>query len=1127
MLCAKCNSDNPADASFCESCGSKLELVCPACKASLSPGARFCKKCGTAISLGALAQPRSASVKKPSDSPIRVADTRAVENNDGERKTLTALFADIKGSMDLMEDLDPEEARAIVDPALKLMIEAAHRYDGYIVQSTGDGIFALFGAPVAHEEHPQRALYAALRMQDEMRRYGDLMRQQGQTPLQVRVGVNTGEVVVRTIKTGESHTEYTPIGHSTSLASRLQTLATPGSTVISEQTRKFVEGYFLLKPLGAARIKGVSEPVNVYEVTGLGPIRTRLQRSAGRGYTKFVGRAREMEALKHAAGLARERHGQIAAAMAEAGTGKSRLFFEFKAASQSGWTVLEAFSVSHGKASAYLPVIDLLHNYFDISAGDDERKRREKVAGRIAILDRSLEDTLPYVFSLLGIVEGEDPFAQMDAQVRRRRTQDAVKRILLRESLNQPLMLIFEDLHWIDEETQAFLNLLADGIANVPILLLVNYRPEYSHSWGSKSYYTQFRLDPLGKESANEMLSSLLGDGAELEPLRRLIIEKTQGNPLFMEEIFQALIEDGSLKRNGSVKLVRPVAQLKLPPTVQGILAARIDRLPPEEKELLQTLAVVGTEFPLSLVREVLQLSAATIDSLLSRLQTGEFIYEQPASGDIEFKFKHALTHAVAYNSLLNERRRLLHERIGQTIEALYHQRLEDHYADLAHHYRSSNNAAKAVEYLCLAGEQALNRGAYAQALANVEPALKLIERLPEETQRLRAELGVRLMEGRTLPVLRGLSSSERLQNSERVCELSEQLGDRLALIRGLSNLAFVNIHRGEARRAQEIANRCVKLAEQNQDHHLLHSVYYLEACSAAQSSEDLFQASSRFNDLVKDLASPQQAGAGVSPIDPFAAAPIVLAVVQHAMGRPDEALKLSDEGLRRARHIKHPFTQIMAINTVIQLRYARREPEAVQKLAEEAIALSEEHGFLPEQTATARAFREWAIAEFTQTQEVIGGLERAVALAPGQFRRQVFGMLVQHYMRVGRLDQALAMLDEDLASSERSGAHFYEPEIHRLKGEAILLRDSSATVEAEKCFRKAINVARGQSAKWFELRATMSLARLLAEQGKRHDARAMLADSYKWFTEGFDTADLKDAKALLEELNGGSARAV
>src|SRR4029077_19219266 len=434
-------------------------------------------------------------------------------------------------------------------------------------------------------------LHAARRMQEDLKRYADKLREQGQPPLSVRVGVNSGEVVVRCIQTSDKHTEYTPIGHSISLASRLRTLAAPGSVVIGQSVQKFVEGYFQLKALGASRIKGVSEPVNVFEVTGLGPLRTRLQRSAGRGLTKFVGREHEMELLRLAAEQAKAGRGQIAAAIAEPGVGKSRLFFEFKATSAAGWMVLETFSISPGKASAYLPVIDLLRNYFDISPTDDERKRREKATGRVLALDRSLEDTLPYLFSLLGIVEGDDPLTQMDGQIRKQRTLEAIKRIALRESLNQPLMVIFEDLHWIDEQTQALLNLLADSIGTAKFLLLVNYRPEYSHQWNSKTYYTQLRLDPLGKESADEMLLALLGDGRDLEPLKRVIIEKTEGNPFFMEETVQMLLDEGALVRDGgAVKLTRPVSELKIPPTVQGILAARIDRLAPDTKELLQTL---------------------------------------------------------------------------------------------------------------------------------------------------------------------------------------------------------------------------------------------------------------------------------------------------------------------------------------------------------------------------------------------------------------------------------------------------------------------------------------------------------------------------------------------------------
>ena len=782
MRCTKCGTESTASRKFCAACGSALSRRCPKCGAENAPSSAFCEDCGAALA-GNAASAAAGSPQAASTAPhIHVTPEQQDPSKtiDGERKTVTALFADIKGSMELMEDLDPEEARAVIDPALHLMIEAVRRYDGYVVQSTGDGIFALFGAPVAHEDHPQRALYAALRLQEELKRYSDRMRQEGRLPLQARVGVNTGELVVRSIQTGAAHTEYTPIPHTANLAARMQMLAPIGSIAVTEQVRKLCEGYFLFNGLGPTKVKGVSEPVNVYEVTGIGPLRTRLQRAAGRGLTKFVGREGEMDTLRHAAEQAKSGHGQIVAALAEPGVGKSRLYFEFKATSQSDWMVLETFSVSHGKASAYLPLIDLLRNYFDITVADDERKRREKVTGRVVALDRSLEDTLPYLFSLLGIVEGDDPLAQMDGQVKKRRTLEAIKRILLRESLNQPLMVIFEDLHWIDEQTQELLNLLADSIGTAKLLLLVNYRPEYSHQWNSKTYYTQLRLDPLGKESADEMLSALLGaspapatqsPGAHLERssddlqvagrvrahnslegLKRVIIERTEGNPFFMEETVQMLFDEGALARDGvAVRITKPLSDLKIPPTVQAILAARIDRLPANEKDLLQTLAVLGKEFQVSLVRAVTARSDDALNLMLGNLQLAEFIYEQPAIGDIEYSFKHALTQQVAYDSLLIQRRKLLHERAGVALEPMFAGQLEDHLNDLAHHYSRSDNISKAVEYLERAGQQSLQRSAYADGIASLGAAIDLLQRLADSPECIQRELLLQLAVGPAL----------------------------------------------------------------------------------------------------------------------------------------------------------------------------------------------------------------------------------------------------------------------------------------------------------------------------------------------------------------------------------------
>ena len=733
MRCSNCKTENPPGKKFCGDCGTALANLCPKCGADNLSGKSFCGECGTALGV-----PVPSAAKRPGDRPSRTTEIPDPEQLDGERKTVTALFADIKGSTALEQDLDPEEARAIVDPALKLMIDAVRRYDGYVVQSTGDGIFAMFGAPLAHEDHPQRALHAALRMQEDIRRYAATLRERGRAPIEIRIGVNTGEVVLRAIQTAEGHAEYTPIGHTNNLASRMQTVAATGTIAATEDTRKLCEGYFTFRSIGPTRVKGVSEAVNVHEVTGLGPLRTRLQASARRGLSKFVGREAELAQMKRALELAKSGRGQIAAAVGEAGVGKSRLFFEFQAAGQPGCLVLETLSVSHGKASAYLPLVDLLKNYFEITSDDDARRRREKIAGKILILDRALEDTLPYIFTLLEVAESDDQLARVDAEIRRRRTLDAIKRLLLRESLQQPVIVIFEDLHWLDDGSRALLNLLADSIGTARLLMLVNYRPEFTHNWGNKTYYTQLRLDPLGVESGEEMLKALLDDGRDLAPLKRLIIEKTDGNPFFMEEIVQALFEQGALVRNGSIKLAKSLSTIQIPSTVQAVLASRIDRLPPKQKDLLQTLAVIGKEFPFRLVREVSGKADDELQRLLSELQMAEFIYEQPAVSDIGYVFKHALSQQVAAGSALLERRRVLHERVARVLEAQFAETVETQPELIAHHYTEAGLGAEAIPYWQRAGERALQRSANLEAINHLKKGLELLGPKAEAPERNR-----------------------------------------------------------------------------------------------------------------------------------------------------------------------------------------------------------------------------------------------------------------------------------------------------------------------------------------------------------------------------------------------------
>jgi class 3 adenylate cyclase/predicted ATPase len=1069
-----------------------------------------------------------------------LAEREAIEargTTDGERKTITALFADLKGSTALIEGLDPEEARAIIDPALQLMMDAVHRYEGYVAQALGDGIFALFGAPIAHEDHPQRALYAALRMQEEMRRYSDQLRLKGGTPLYMRVGINTGEVVVRSIRKDDLHTDYVPVGHSTNLAARMEQMATPGSILITDYTKKLTEGFFELKALGAAEIKGMVEPLAVYEVMGAGPFRTKLQVAARRGLTRFVGRHTEMDQLRRALEQAKAGHGQIVGVMGEPGLGKSRLFYEFQLLSPSGGLVLEAYSVSYGKASPYLPVIELLKAYFQLQLQDDERTRRERVIGKVLGLDRSLEDTLPYLFSLLGIEDPTSALQQMDPQIRRRRTFDALKKLLLRESLNHPLLLIFEDLHWIDGETQGFLDALSESVASARILLLTNYRPEYRHEWGTKTYYTQLRLTPFGTEEAEEFLTALLGSDARLHSLKQLILQKTEGTPFFMEEVVQELLEQGALVRapgGGTGFTPAPTvpaqSEFHIPPTVQGVLAARIDRLSAEEKALLQHLAIIGREFPLSLARRVVSHSEDELYRVLSSLQHKEFLYEQPAFPEVEYIFKHALTQEVAYHSVLHERRTALHERTAQAIEALYPSRLEEHYSELAHHYSRSGNTQKAVEYLHLAGHQAVQRSANAEAISHLTAALELLKTLPDTPERTRQELLLQITLGPVLIATKGYAAPEVERAYTRARDLCQQMGDTPQLFPVLWGLWMFYYARAEHQTAQELAEQLLAVAQRVQDRTLLLEAYYTLGATLWALGEWV-QARAHLEQSLA-LYNPQQHHSLAfmyGAQDPGVICQADIACLLWSLGYPDQALQKSHQALTLAQELSHPFSLAFALLFAAMLHQYRREGHAAQERAEATITLATEHGF-PNFLALGTLWRGWALAERGQVEEGIvqmrQGLAASRALGYELARTWCLALLAEAQSKMGQTKEGLTLLAEALALVDKSGERFYEAELYRLRGQLILQpgkrqdsRSHNAEAEAEACFLKAIEIAQKQQAKSLELRAVMSLSRLWQKQGKKDEARQMLADLYGWFTEGFDTKDLKDAKALLEEL--------
>src|SRR5262245_53562698 len=528
---------------------------------------------------------------------------------EGERKQVTVLFADLKDSTELIRDLDPEDAQKLRDAASHIMMEAVHRFEGTVNQVLGDGIMSIFGAPLAHEDHAARACYAALAMQAAMQPYAEEVRRTSGMTMRIRAGLNSGAVVVRTIG-NDLHMDYSAVGQTTNLASRMEQLAAPGSITLTGATLRLVEGLVQVNNLGPIPVKGMAEPVDVYELTGASTVRRRLQAAVARGLTTFVGRETEINALNQALEQARAGHGQVVAAGGEAGVGKSRLVYEFVHCQRTqGWLVLESASVSYGKATPYLPVVHLLRRYAHVEDGDDSRSIRAKVTGQIVTLDESLQATIPALLSLLDALPEDRPFLQLDPPQRRQRTLDGLKRLWLRESQVQPLLLVFEDLHWIDAETQALLDSLVESLPTAQIVLLVNYRPEYHHGWGSKTFYTQLRIDPLPPERAEALLAALLGNDPSLAPLTKLLIARTEGNPFFLEESVRTLVETQVLAgEHGVYRLVQDLPSIQVPPTVQAVLAARIDRLPADDKQLLQTAAVIGTEVPLTLLQAIAEM---------------------------------------------------------------------------------------------------------------------------------------------------------------------------------------------------------------------------------------------------------------------------------------------------------------------------------------------------------------------------------------------------------------------------------------------------------------------------------------------------------------------------------------
>jgi class 3 adenylate cyclase/tetratricopeptide (TPR) repeat protein len=1043
---------------------------------------------------------------------------------EGERKQVTVLFADLKGSMELLADRDPEDARQILDPVLTLLMDAVHRYEGTVNQVMGDGIMALFGAPLAHEDHAVRACYAALRMQDTIGRYAEELRQRQGLDVQIRVGLNSGEVVVRSIG-NDLHMDYTAVGQTTHLAARMEQLARPGTTLLTGETLRLVEGSVEVNPLGPVPVKGLQEPIAVYELRRAGPRRSRLHAAAARGLTRFVGREGELDQLRQALDRASGGHGQVVAIVGEPGVGKSRLVWEVTHSHRvHGWLVLQAGSVSYGKANSYLPVIDLLKSYFAIEERDGPRAVREKLTGKLLTLDRAQEGSLPALLSLLDVPTEDPQWATLDPPQRRRRTLEAVKRLLLRESQVQPLLVVFEDLHWIDSETQALLDGLVESLPAARLLLLVNYRPEYQHLWGGRTSYTQLRLDPLPPEGAEELLGALLGPDPGLEPLKRVLIARTEGNPFFLEESVRTLVETGALSgERGAYRLARPLPAIQVPATVQAVLAARIDRLPPGDKALLQMAAAVGKDVPLALLQAIAEPAEDELHAAIGRLQAAEFLYEAGLFPDLEYTFKHALTHEVTYGSLLQERRRTLHRQIVETLERLYPERLAEHVDHLAHHALRGEVWDKALAYGRQAGEKAMTRSAYREAVGYVEQALSALTHLPETRDTREQTIDLRLaLRSALLP----LGDLRRILACLREAEaLAEALDDprRLGQVsRFLSNYFYFM---GEYDQAIAAAQRVLALATVSGDG-VLQAFANQYLGRAYQGQGDYRRAIECLGQAVTSFEGPRHWERFGQVILPAVTSRVWLAWCHAELGTFAEGNALGAEGLRMAEAAAHPPSLMFAYWGMGLLALRQGDlPRALPRL-ERAVGLC--------QDADLPVWFPWMAAPLG-TAYTLGGrvavavplltqaMEQTMVMERVDFQAFCRLCLGEAQLLADRLEEAQALAEQALALARAHQERGHEAYALRLIGETAVQRTPPARDQAEAQYRQALALASELGMRPLQAHCHRSLGTLYAKIGRLEHARAEFSTAIDLYRTMDMTFWLPEAEAALARVEGGA----